>query len=174
MFTIKIHGLPGKNPVTEQWMRELLNDLNLGQTMTSVQKYGFWQEPDLEMDLESEIAAIEKADADLIVAKSLGSYIVLKGFEKGILRAKAFVMIGVPVQSYNNQVLAILKRFCSENLALLIQKTNDPVGSFSDLKGVLDDSDICQLVEMPGDDHKYLEIEELCHFIKSWYSSIRS
>jgi len=76
---MNIVGLPGINPWTEQWMKDLIKTLDLGQTSTYVHRYHHWDNPGTKMNLESELASIAKEEADVVIAKSAGVVLALTG-----------------------------------------------------------------------------------------------
>jgi hypothetical protein len=110
---MKILGLPGINPITEQWMKNLLHVLDLGQTVSIVQKYRCWQNPGARLDVEVELERAGKEHADLIIAKSIGIVVALHGYKKILFAVKGYIFIGTPVKGMGE-----LKKICCGNLSL--------------------------------------------------------
>lgn len=111
--SMHIHGLPGKNQQTEQWLKNLLCSLELGQTTVTVQKYACWQSPGSELDLDVELSVAGKERPDLIVGKSIGTLVALYGYQSGAVRAGAYVFIGMPVRNRPEEERMMLNDLCS-------------------------------------------------------------
>lgn len=164
---MKILGLPGIKPATEQWMQQLLDSLNLGQSNTIVQKYQCWSTPESGLDMELEAGTASRTKPDIVVAKSVGTRVALFAYSKGLLTADKYIFLGMPVRNISNDEISALKKLCDSNRALLIQQTNDPVGGCSELASILPESDSCRPIEIPGNDHLYDNIRQLKQIIES-------
>ena len=167
---MKILGLPGINPITEQWMNHLFQVLDLGQKVSLVQKYRCWQTPGARLDLVPELERAGKEQADLIIAKSIGTVLALHGYKKGLLAASEYIFIGVPVKGIGESEKNVLLEFITAAPRLLfIQQTDDKAGSINELRKVVAHAASVKIVEIPGDDHRYSDIHQLKNIIESWY-----
>ena len=171
---MNILGLPGINPVTEQWLKSLLDAVDLNQSETVIQRYRCWSLPGTGLDLETEAAIAAQAKPDTVIAKSIGTRVALSAFTKGLLSAKAYIFLGIPLRGCVDGDISALQMMCNNVPILLIQQTNDPAGSFSDLSSLVPVSPTCKTSEIPGNDHRYGNIKQLKQIIESWYSGIGS
>lgn len=171
---MKILGLPGINPATEHWMKKLLDSIELNQSGTIIQRYRCWGMPGTNLDLEMEAGIAAKTRPAIVIAKSIGTRVAIFAFTKGLLSAKAYIFLGIPLRGCVDDDISALQMMCNNVPILLIQQTNDPAGSFSDLSSLIPVSQTCKASEVPGDDHRYGNIEQLRQIIESWYSGIGS
>jgi hypothetical protein len=63
----------------------------------------------------------------------------------------------------------LLGKFCASVPVLLIQQTNDKVGGYQTLATLIPTSGSCRIVEVPGNDHVYSDINLLKEIIEIWY-----
>lgn len=170
---MKILGLPGIKPVTEQWMKQLLDSLELGQSETTVQQYQCWSRPGsgLDMKLEADIAA--STCPDLVVAKSIGTRVAIYAFAQGMLSVKTCVFLGIPLRGCSSEESGTLQQLCAAVPILLIQQTADPAGGYHDLVSLIPETQNCGKREVPGNDHMYGDIPRLKQIIESWYKQYR-
>jgi len=172
---LKILGLPGINPVTEHWMKNLFNSLDLGQTTSIVQNYQCWKLPGSRLDLEVEIEKAGKERADIIIAKSIGTVIALNGYKRNLFTAKMCVFIGTPIKGLTTSEQNMLQEQTTEEKPILfIQQTNDRAGSITELRKIIIDKTPVKVVEIPGNDHMYNDIHQLKDIIESWHQTIGS
>ena len=172
---IKILGLPGINPVTEHWMKSLFNILDLGQTTSIVQNYQCWKMPGSRLDLEVEIEKAGKEQADIIIAKSIGTALALNGYKRKLFEAKQCIFIGTPVNGLKASDQKMLREQTNElKPVLFIQQTNDRAGSITELRKIVIDKQPVKVVEIPGNDHMYSDIHQLKDIIESWHQNIGS
>ena len=168
---MKILGLPGINPATEQWMKQLLVALELNQTEIAIQQYQCWSNPGSKVNLESEALIAAKSNPDIVIAKSIGTRVLLSAIRNGLISSNTFVLIGIPIQGYSNNEVSVLNKLCALKSTLIIQQSGDPVGSYSMLTSTIPDISLCKMVEIQGNDHRYSNIAELKLIIEQWYRS---
>jgi hypothetical protein len=160
-------GLPGHDPQTEAWLQALLHKLEFGQQASRVAHYRHWDGG--EPDLNFEAAAVQASEDDLVIAKSMGTMVLLQAYGSG-LRPAAAVLIGVPVNHYDANLRAALRDLASERTCLFIQQTGDFTGPFAQLAEVLEGTP-ATLVEVSGDDHVYADTSVLASIIERWADS---
>lgn len=171
---MKILGLPGINPVTEQWMQKLLGAIEPDQADIVIQRYQCWGMPGTSLDIETEAGIAAKTGPDIVIAKSIGTRVALYSFMRNLNPAKACIFLGIPIRGCSNDEISALHKLCKSVPTLLIQQTNDPVGGYSVLASLLPTSPACKTIEVPGNDHRYGNIDQLRQIIESWYSGIGS
>lgn len=153
-------------------MRALLDAIELQQSERIIQRYQCWSIPGTSLDLETEAAIAVRTDPDIVIAKSIGTRVAMNAFKKDLLSAKAYIFLGIPLRGCTNDETSALQKLCTTIPTLLIQQTNDPAGSFSALASLFPVSPTCKTSEVPGNDHRYGNIEQLKQIIESWYSRI--
>jgi len=169
---MKILGLPGINPATEQWMKKLLSTIDLNQTEIAIQQYQCWTHPGSKLNFEKEASIAAKSKPDIVIAKSIGTRVLLCASTNGLISANTCVLIGIPIQGYSDSEISVLNKLCALESTLIIQQKDDPVGSFSMLASKILDTSLCKMAIVPGSDHLYSDIDELKVIIEPWYRSI--
>ena len=158
-------GLPGRNPETEGWMSALL--IALGNADAEVVRYRHWQSGG-DPDVASEAIEHPVAGRRLVVAKSMGTMVLLAGAENGA--PERAVLIGTPIRSYTDAQVQALQTLAAGVPCLFIQQANDFTGSAASLRAVLGDQVV--LREVAGSDHVYADVEELSILIEGWQSAL--
>ena len=158
-------GLPGRNPETEAWLRKLLRTLALPDA--EVASYGHWQ-GGVEPDVAGEASRHPVAGRGLVVAKSMGTMVLLAGIEAG--DPERAVLIGTPLQGYDEAQIDALKALAARRPCLFIQQTDDFTGDFAALHALLGDA--ATVVEVPGSDHVYADVDQLAMLIGRWQESL--
>jgi hypothetical protein len=163
---MRLIGLPGQNPETAGWMRALVDSLALGQTSTEVAEYRHWEEA-TKPDVAHEATQLNVAPDDVVVAKSMGTMVLLTRARSGDLPARA-VFIGTPIRGYPAPMLEDLREFANTVPSLFIQQTSDLTGGFEAVRAVVGEAASASLAEVAGEDHVYADTAELKAIIESW------
>ncbi len=128
-------------------------------------EYDHWYN-DKEMDYDNQLnkigEAIKDKDIDIIVAKSIGTYLSTKAMKKGLLNPKVVVFLGYPLAFMEQRNLSYMDDLLSmvdEHKVLFIQQEKDPLCSAQQLKEILKDR--IPLITVPGDDHSYGAVEDI-------------
>ena len=158
-------GLPGRNPETEKWLASLLE--KLGADDAEVARYRHWQN-EAEPDVMSETVAHPVTGRKLVVAKSMGTMVLLASAQQG--DPERAVLIGVPVHGYSEAQLDALQALSRRLPCLFIQQTDDFTGSAATLRAALGGSAV--LEEVAGSDHIYADVDELVALIGNWQASL--
>lgn len=159
-------GLPGRNSETRAWLENLASSLKLGQRDVHVAHYRHW-DTGAEPDVGFEAGMVQGSAADLVIAKSMGTMVILQAYALGFTPAAA-VMIGVPLSAYDDVQKSALRQFASEVPCLFIQQTADITASFTMVEDELEGINGATLAEVPGSDHMYMDIAALQRIIESW------
>ena len=160
-------GLPGQNPETRSWMETLTGSLELGQTATSVSRYRHWEEGG-RPDIAHEANRLDVREGDLVIAKSMGTMVLLAGARLKSAPARA-VFIGTPIQSYPLVSIEYLQEFANTIPSLFIQQTSDFTGDFEAVRDVVGETPRASLAEIEGADHMYGDTAELTGIIEDWW-----
>ena len=118
---MKILGLPGINQVTEQWMKQLLGAIDLNQAEVVVQQYECWTNPGSKFNLERESCITAKSNPHIVIAKSIGTRVLLRAIANGLTSANKVVLIGIPIQVYSKSEISELNKLCALESTLIIQ-----------------------------------------------------
>ena len=154
-------GLPGRNPETERWMAALLAAVGFGDA--EVARYRHWQR-DVEPDLHKEAAAYPVADRSLVVAKSMGTMVLLAAADEGV--PDRAVLIGVPINAYSDEQVDGLVALAGRIPCLFIQQLEDFTGGAAALQQAL--GDVASVEALVGSDHVYADVDELAALIADW------
>lgn len=167
--------LGGNSSENEPWIREVEKNLQPYFDSTHVFTYSHWKTGEMLIDINLEITRIEKYVKNLgtyiIFAKSAGCLVVSKAIKERVINPKKCIFVGVPLD------WAKLNSFDAPNWlsgnntpTLIIQHTNDPFATSSQVKLLLDTLNIenTRLKEIPGNDHTYNEIDSLTNLIVSF------
>ena len=154
-------GLPGRNPETEAWMAELLRAA--GFEAAEVAHYGHWQD-DSDPDVAREASRHPLSDRQLVVAKSMGTMVLLAAAAQG--HPERAVLIGTPVEAYSEAQIEALRALTTRLPCLFIQQTDDFTGSAASLRAVLGDE--VGVKEVIGSDHVYADVPALAALISNW------
>jgi len=159
---MKMLGLPGRNPETEAWLEALF--AALGSPDAEVARYAHWQE-DTEPDVAEEARRHPVEGAGLVVAKSMGTMVLLTSVADGGLPGAA-VLIGTPLVAYSDAHAEALRSLMHRVPCLFIQQTDDFTGGAAELREVLGET--ASIEEVAGSDHVYADVMELAELIRAW------
>lgn len=165
---MKLIGLPGRNPETAGWMQTLIDSLVLGQTSAEAARYRHWEDGG-NPDVAHEAAQLNLAPDDVVVAKSMGTMVLLACARSGSVPARA-VFIGTPIGSYPAPMFEDLQALANTVPSLFIQQTSDFTGGFEAVKSVVGEAACASLAEVAGEDHVYADTAELKAIIEAWWT----
>lgn len=157
--------LPGNSPRHQAWIEELRTAVMPRFQQTLTLHYRHWQSGEPEADVDYELGVAEaladNLDQFVIIAKSIGTAIASDGVSKGALKPKKLILLGLPISS---SYASERYKDWFDNIAidiLIAQNTNDPLGSFADVKQAFEKLQNVSLVELPGNTHDYLDFEAI-------------
>lgn len=160
-------GLPGVVAPTYAWLGSLLDALGAVEGEATILEYRHWQD-NSDPDPGYEASRLESIVTERVVAKSLGTWIATAAFSQHGFRPHTAVMIGCPLARHGADRFFQLEAFVAAVPTLFIQQRDDKVGTFADLATVVGDWRNATLIEVPGDDHVYADIDALCAAVKAW------
>ncbi len=135
---------------------------------TFVHEYKHWASGQTNIDLEHELSSLRSEVESLydyvVFAKSIGTVLTAKAITQGWLEPKKCLFTGAPLgyilPNYPEyaQDLAV-----SKVPTLIIQNSNDPVGSYQELNAYFDKHEHpnIEIVETAGDTHSYDDLDNL-------------
>ena len=164
---MRVLGLPGRDQRTEQWLRQLLGGIDVGEA--NVVHYRHWEGGDPNMQEEAQRLAGQQPE--LVVAKSMGTLVGTLAFQTGLVRPRLMVLIGVPIAHLPATALEPLRTVGTNIPTLFIQQTDDVTGKFAKVQEFAAGLACCTTVEVPGSDHQYEDVAQLAAIIRSWITA---
>lgn len=163
---MQILVLPGIDPQTERWAKQLVAELGAAGQGATVQRYLHWQSNDTQVQREAEIDRLKGCTMELLIGKSLGVGLGLRASIKGFINPARAIFIGTPLTSLIKQGHDLQEMVQKASIpALFIQQKSDPLGGSASLREALPHR---QIVEVPGSDHQYGDIRLLASHIQNW------
>lgn len=161
---MKILGLPGVIPETNKWMQELFQALDANSFDSRIQEYRHWSD-NSDVDTDHEACCLKQSLVDLVIAKSLGTFVSTYAFDTYNFRPLRAVFIGSPIRRHSSNNFELLSKFVKSVPTLFIQQTLDFNGSYNELSKTVHAFSNAEIIEVPGDDHVYSNIDELQRII---------
>lgn len=169
--------LGGNSNVNRKWLQDLAAFLNPHFASAHIHQYRHWKTGEALIDLDYELKALIKTvPADqpyIIIAKSAGVLLTLKGVADKVLTPRRCIFIGTPVRWAKAHGFTIDAWMSNYSLpTLFIQQSQDPAMSFAELQLYLlqTGNKNYQLAELPGEDHFYGDFDQLQKEIISFVS----
>jgi hypothetical protein len=142
--------------------------LPLGQTETTIQAYDFWSDDDISNpDIVPEVEKVVAARADIVIAKSIGTFIAMTAWQQSSRLPAYAVFMGTPVQRLEALgKLDLLRDYSARATTLFIQQRDDFNGPYAKLKDAI--SPGARAIEILGGDHLYEDVERITDLIRRW------
>lgn len=161
--------LGGMSPRNQEWIRHVQKALAPMFDKTVLHDYAHWAAAATHMDMEHELnvlqSKVRKLDNYVIFAKSAGAVLSLKGITSKMLRPKACLFVGTPLdfaRQHGHEIDSWLKRL--DMPVTFAQNSHDPTGSYHELERFLRGhlhSPHYQTIELPGNTHDYNDMDKL-------------
>lgn len=173
---MKIVLLGGNSPTNIAWLEAMESNLKKEHNDVFVYRYSHWdtdvQLIELNKELENLQRELEGAKQYVIVGKSAGALLTLKGISERKLHPSACVFLGTAVlwgREKGFDVDRWVKGFSVPTL--FIQKSGDPAIAPDALESLLEESGAknYKLHVIPGEEHEYAEYRELSQTIISFF-----
>lgn len=164
MDLLLLGGLSAHN---QPWIKDVGQALKPLANKTAVHQYAHWQtggDIDIEHELKAVAPKAQQLGDYLIFAKSIGAVIAAMGIERRVLKPKACVFAGLPLELIIKSGFAFTEWLKTGIRPIVfVQNTNDPAGSCLEVRTYLQTSglDNYQLLELPGDTHSYTNLDKL-------------
>lgn len=161
--------LPGYSKYNKNWADDISEKLSDKGIKSIVHNWRHWEtEGSLSIKYETEkiIEEIGKDEVN-IIAKSVGTMMVLKMLPKIRNQIRKIILCGIPSTSEVRRKLFLesIKNFPSEKI-ICIQNTKDPFASFIELKNFMKSIDSrIKVIEKTGTDHNYPYFEDFLAFL---------
>ncbi|MFD3264253.1 hypothetical protein [Phenylobacterium ferrooxidans] len=167
---MKVLGLPGRKPETLGQMQALIDRLEIGQTEAVVRPHSFWDRADVSNpDISPDAQAVSESGADLVISKSIGNLIVMLAGDRHGFAPQACVFLATPLARFIPEGwIPLLEAHCAAVPTLFIQQTANYNGAYRDLAAIVARHPLCTAREIPGDDHRYEDVELVAPLIEAW------
>lgn len=170
--------LGGNNPHNKEWVQQLHAALAPLFTTVVTHDYAHWAAAGSSIEFDHELRAIQREaraiDDFVVIAKSAGVLLCLKGMAENIIRPDKVIFMGVPLSFVRQHALehefdSWLKKLTEP--MLVIQNSHDPVGSAGEvdryIKSVISPS-LVTFAELPGNTHDYVDFHPLATHIANF------
>ncbi|MGV9001869.1 MAG: alpha/beta family hydrolase [Candidatus Saccharimonadaceae bacterium] len=125
--------------------------------------YKHWEMGEENTHITHEISEVGKLVADwdeyVVLAKSIGTVVATKAHAQGALRAKAYILLGLPLKGTVNQMPEFSKELQALSNISIYQNESDPFGGTKEVKTFLKKNEIVNiaLIQTQGNTHDYLD-----------------
>jgi hypothetical protein len=161
---MKLFILPGNNPQNKEWAEKLKESLAEKVNEIYVQYYNHWQTGGEIINLDKELEKLIKeinTQEYLLLGKSAGVLVILKGIFENKLKPKACIFLGTPIfwaRANNFSIDEYLKNF--QTPTLFVQQSEDPAITANNLQELLLNLKVknYKFITIPGSDHSYDDI----------------
>lgn len=170
--------LPGNSKENKSWIENVEKTLNDIFDTSYIQYYQHWADGSSMIDinfeediLKSKLIEVPKTEYS-VFAKSAGCLLTIKAINDNVLNPKYCIFTGFP--SHFARQLEIpfeeyLINASSKSALLFIQKSKDPASSFKELNDMVVKCNLtCQMEKIPGDNHKYDDLQLLKKIISEF------
>ncbi|HZM63838.1 MAG TPA: hypothetical protein VFB59_01765 [Candidatus Saccharimonadales bacterium] len=172
--------LGGNSPHNKEWVQQLRAALTPLFATVATHDYAHWASGGSTIEFDHELRAIQQELRPLqdfvVVAKSAGVLLTLKGMADNTVRPEKVIFMGLPlgyIRQHNleHEFESWLKSLTEP--ILVIQNAHDPVGSAAEvdryLRTILSPS-LITFVELPGDTHDYIDLPKITTLTKDFIS----
>lgn len=150
-------GYSKKNIV---WMKQMKKNYETDYNVFTLE-YENWFTSDV-MDFEVELKKIsdivKEKQIDIVIAKSIGMYLLIKSIDRQILKPSISILLGYPYEFFKEENISIINDIVNLNNntnLLLIQQENDPQCSAELVKKIT--NNLIPIITVKGNDHSYNE-----------------
>lgn len=157
----------GNSIINKQWLHDLAAVLKPHFSSTYIHHYRHWETGEELIDLDYELEVLTKnlpAEPYIVIAKSAGVLLTLKGIAEEVLKPQKCIFLGTPISWAKNNNFEV-DTWLHKHIVptLFVQQTYDPALPFKDLRHYLHKADIhnYQLLEVAGEDHMYDDIRQV-------------
>lgn len=171
--------LGGNSPHNREWVEQLKTAMTPLFDTIATHDYAHWASAGATIDFEHELRSVQRETRSLnsyvIIAKSAGVLLSLKGMAENILRPDKVIFLGTPLNYVRQHTMehefeSWLKKVTEP--MLLIQNDHDPVGSAGELDRLAKTAvppSLITFAELPGQTHNYVDFQKLLelahHFV---------
>lgn len=170
--------LSGESISNKDWIESVEKSLADLFDQTKILYYDHWQTGEEIISLEKEYPKLINVSSDFgpycIFAKSIGSVLAARGIAEKKLNPVKCIFVG-PAWLVGERNVPDFKNWIEgfSTPTLFITKTADPVAPAATLRDLLEKHHVqnYQFVEIPGDNHKYEDLEQIKTLVTEFLQS---
>ncbi len=162
--------LPGNSPRHAEWIEKLKQAISPYFQHVETQHYRHWHTNTEKADIDYEIKIaknkMKQYGPFIIIAKSIGTVIAVRGVASGELIPEKLILLGVPIKSdvpknlFNNWLSKVTIPMT------FAQNAHDPLGSFDNLKANLTImNNTASFIKLSGTTHDYIDFDAIAKLI---------
>lgn len=163
--------LGGNSPHNKEWVEQVKIALAPLFNKIETHEYAHWAQAESTIDFEHELPAVRRETHELsdfvIIAKSAGILLSLRGMFENTIRPEKVIFLGTPLNFVKQHNLEHDFENWVEKLTepvLAIQNAHDPVGSATELDHYFKEHlspSLVTFAELPGETHDYIDFPKL-------------
>jgi hypothetical protein len=170
--------LGGNSPHNKEWVQQLHAALAPLFTTVATHDYAHWASAGSNIEFDHELRAVQREirtlDDYVVIAKSAGVLLCLKGMAENIIRPERVIFLGTPLnyvkeRAMDHEFESWLKKLTEP--VLLIQNDHDPVATSAEVdryvRAVISPS-LTTFAELPGNTHDYVDFSALTTLIANF------
>lgn len=157
--------LPGNSVVNKDEAYNIKTELELKGHNVTVQEWRHWSDENIQWNLDEEIKRIKSLnlnEIDVVIGKSIGSFVVCKLVSDYIIDPKRVILLGLPLDS----ALVNINDYstCLDKMGtnfVVIQNNNDPYGPLNLVEDLIKDKSGVKLILKEASTHIYNYPEDI-------------
>lgn len=171
---MKIFILPGYSVSNKEWAygvkTKLMPDFDV-----AVYEWKHWTEAGKSLDIGIEVASIvdysKNEDKIDIIAKSIGTLVLMKLLEVIKPKIRKVILCGIPLNDLKEEDFSaykILENITHPENIICFQNSEDPHGNYQQLFAFLDNiNSRIKIIDKGGNTHEYPYYEDFFNFLKN-------
>lgn len=169
---MKILAIPGKMPITEKWLYNILSATDWDSSAIEMHRFEAWTS-DEAFSVDQEISYLPLGHYDVVITKSIGCLITLRAQNK--ISWNRLVLIGVAWSLFSESERQLLGALEEKALpVLIIQEKHDPFGTYAEISEQVAAKEHIRCIEVEGDRHQYTDTVAIGRLINLWVNETQS
>lgn len=142
------------------WMKQMKKNYKTDYNVFTLE-YENWftaDRMDFEVELKKISEIVKEKQIDIVIAKSIGMYLLIKSIDRQILKPSTSILLGYPYEFFKEENINIIDNIVNlknNTNILLIQQENDPQCSAELVKKIT--NNFVPIITIKGNDHSYNE-----------------
>lgn len=173
--------LAGNSIDNKEWLKKAESVLKPHFDSIQIQYYDHWRLGRDLIDLAKEVKKLAKTTKSkkqyVVLAKSAGNVIASKAIYEKKISPRKCIFIGIPLDWARKHGFDIGKWFKNFSVpSIIIQHSHDPIATPEELSEFLkrENATNYDLVELPGDDHYYQELDKIKDLVVLYLGKVRT
>lgn len=173
--------LGGNSPHNREWIQQLETALKPLFGKTATHEYAHWASADASIDFEHELPIVRRETHELgdyvVIAKSVGVLLTLRGIAENIIRPEKIILLGTPLNYVRKHAMEHDFEQWLEKVnepMLLVQNAHDPVARANEIDHYFKEHlspSLISFAELPGEGHDYVDFPKLYELTASFLAN---